>query len=256
LQTAAAAVGGAIVTGHPGSASSLESVEGFPPPTRLVRLPEDDSYCDRLRREADEIINYYRRYSLACDAAGFTRSQPLALQLPFATYPINQYWGPDSEEVAKITDKLAPPKIPVLMQSLDFGGQADIQIVLDMLWSRYGLQPKYKTRMVNRSRDITTKPPQADRVYKSRIITPKFVCDVEDMHEKKLAIIIYRLHSDLQHEMVSMLTAAIDWAKKEGRNATPHMQYTRPRVAAKMNAYMWECFAWTVAAGWIGRGAT
>ncbi len=57
----------------------------------------------------------------------------------------------------------------------------------------------------------------------------------------------------LHQEMRDMMMCAVQQAKAQGKPTEMHLQYREPRVAAKKHAFMFECFSWTVCAGWVGR---
>ena len=244
LKHVAAAAGGAIVmNGLRPPLAGAEAMEGYPAPSCGLSPMQVPLYQRDLNREVEEIRRFEARCAAKARKEGKPRNQPVkGISIPFATLPLNVYMR-DSEFAQMVT----APKIPVLLgEVLTNGGQAALQYVVRKLWAKL---PPIDGEMTE---EITTKPPKAPKVMKNRIVTPRYILDVEQMDERKLAAIVAHLAEGIHAEMLATIECAVGHAKEVGLATTLHLQYRELRVAAKLQGWMWDGMAYTMSSGWVG----
>ena len=208
--------------------------------------------ADWVKTEAHEIMSYHKRCSRAFAKAEAEKPvkqghwklvhKTPAIRVPFTTVPMNMLMKEHPAEA-----KLQPPKIPHLLANMaQHGSSWNMQLVVRELWAMLPRLPGDEVE------ELTLVNPAFKKIRKDRVVTPKYVTDIEELTERMLARIVAACVVGIHHELDCNIKQCVNKAFEHGTPTNVHLQYRPLQVRAELDGFMWDCMVWTVAAGYVG----
>jgi len=213
---------------------------------RQARIP-----CELSADDIQHIVHEVLMFGAQVDGPEKKKNAMVdGVSVPFATLPINMY-------VRQPTDhaKIKEPDLNKLRDCVRrHGGHAEIQAVVTELERRLSKAWGAGWDFVD---EITVAAPGTEEIRRERIVTPRYVCDMDDLCNYRMGMMLLCTVRAINYELVSKTEDAVARAREEGVKGTRArkvQQRTPIEVYAVKQAYMFEMFSWITAAGYIYMG--
>ncbi len=202
---------------------------------------------EAMDEEVEALVRYYHQLHRRIKRDNVMR----ACSAPFATMPVNVY-----TRMTKQMLGLPEPATPHVHLGM-LGAQPWSQYPLDYLAARVaerlGIIPA-GVELVPAYRGIDLRMPDGEPAPRDRVLSPCYVQDVDDAHfsTRITAAIFLDIVTGIWQEWDSKIKAAREAAAEmPGQPGEQRMQITTVTFSLGREAFMIECFAYNVGAGFI-----
>lgn len=215
----------------------LEPVPALPAPIEHIPGVYTDE-ARELARFAQTLIEYRRQRSL---------EHAPSKNIPFATLPLNVYMRTPEEMAQDLGPVKLTETLAVILDQPEAECQRRLQNMIRCLWATLmvpvaGACAK-EWRGVNRIKKRFSRQPQ---MTSSRIITPRYTCDMDELSEVSLGICLVDGVVSMLQEMAGKVTVATRVFRENTPDKTPKqlMCFSWPQISIRREGFMFEFFTW------------
>ena len=174
-------------------------------------------------------------------ATGCGAQVPCGISVPYATQPVNLFVRLTPEQ-RQLPEPRLRDVLPWLRQR--DGGTGILQALVQQLWRR---TPTFEDIRVAPDMDYLRQMPGC---YPSRVCSPKFVQDIDQLTCRELAVALWGIAHGIDQELHSLM----ERARAVLQDAVPgpyteDAAYTPVEVWAERTGVLWECWGWVNFAG-------